>query len=248
MAGHSKWAQIKHKKQKEDAKRGILFTKLIREITVAAREGGNPDINPKLRRAIENAKSAGMPKENIERAIKRGTGELPGVHYEKVVYEGYSPGGSAIFIEAITDSKNRTTAGIRHIFNKYGGNLGQSGCVAWMFKEKGIIYVEKEKTDEDTLVEICIEGGGEDVKDEGDMFYITMAPEKLEKMKELLNKKKIPYRSAEITKLPQTIVGLKGKEARQTLKIMNSLEEMEDVQKVYSNFDIPEEILKEEVE
>lgn len=246
MSGHSKWAQIKHKKAKEDAKRGNLFTKLIREITVAARGGGDPTTNHKLRHAMEYAKSSGMPKENIERAIKRGTGELPGVMYESVAYEGYSPGGAAIFVEALTDNKNRTTAEIRHIFSKYGGNLGQTGCVAWMFTEKGMIYIDKGETEEEKLFELCIENGGEDVMAEDDSFYITTSPDKLEIIKRVLEENRIKYREAYLTKLPKSTVKVEGKEARQTIQIMNLLEDHEDVQKVYSNFDIPDEILKEE--
>lgn len=246
MSGHSKWAQIKHKKQKEDARRGILFTKLIREITVAARSGGNPDENPKLRHAMDDAKSSGMPKENIERAIKRGTGELPGVTYESVAYEGYSPGGAAILVEAVTDNKNRTTSEIRHIFSKHGGNLGQSGCVAWIFREKGIIYVDKKETSEENLIELCIEGGGEDVVAEDNAFYITTPNDKFQSVKKVLENNNIRYRYAELTKLPQSTVKLDGKDAHQTLKLMDLLEEHEDVQKVYSNFDIPDEILNQE--
>lgn len=247
MSGHSKWAQIKHKKAKEDAKRGNLFTKLIREITIAARNGGDPSTNPKLRHAIDEAKTAGMPKENIERAIKRGTGELPGVMYEAVVYEGYSPGGAAILVEVLTNNKNRTTAEIRHMFSKYGGNLGQAGCVAWMFADKGIVYVDKNETSEENLITLCIEQGGEDVGTEDDSFYITAPPDKFESIKKILESNKIKYRDAQLTKLPKSTVKLDGKEARQSLKLMELLEEYEDVQKVYANFDIPDEILKEEL-
>ena len=245
MSGHSKWAQIKHKKQKEDARRGILFTKLIKELSTAAKQGGgDPDSNPWLRRAIETAKAARMPKENIERAIKRGTGELPGVSYEPVTYEGYGPGGVAIFIEAITDNKNRTTSEIRHIFSKYGGSLGASGCVAWMFIEKGVIYVDKNEANEDTLLNICIEQGGEDVILESDTFRITTPVANFESVKKTLEKEGIKYTSAEITKLPQSTVRLEGTRASQTVKLMDSIEEQEDVQKVYANFDIPDEVLE----
>ncbi|MCK4307034.1 YebC/PmpR family DNA-binding transcriptional regulator [candidate division WOR-3 bacterium] len=247
MSGHSKWSSIKHKKQKEDAKRGILFTKLIRELTVAARDGGgDPATNPRLRTAMDTAKSAAMPKENIERAIKKGTGELPGVSYESVTYEGYSPGGAAIFIEALTDNKNRTTSEIRHIFSKHGGNLGQNGCVAWIFQEKGVIYVDKKEIDEEKLIELCIEQGGEDVSPEDDSFCITTPPDKFEGIKKALADEKINYKDAECTKLPQSTIRIDGKEAQQTLKLMNLLEEQEDAQKVYSNFDIPDEILAQE--
>ncbi|MCK4352446.1 YebC/PmpR family DNA-binding transcriptional regulator [candidate division WOR-3 bacterium] len=245
MSGHSKWSQIKRKKGKEDAKRGNLFTKLIREIAVIAKDGGgDPDTNPRLRTAIESAKSASMPKENIERAIKRGTGELPGVSYEPVSYEGYGPGGVALFIEALTDNKNRTTSAMRHIFSQCGGNLGSSGCVAWMFVEKGTIYVAKNETTEETLLEVCIEEGGEDVVLEGDSFRITTSPDKFENVKKALEERKIKYRDAEFTKIPKSTVKLEGKNAVQTLKLMDSIEEQEDVQKVYANFDIPDEIFE----
>ncbi len=247
MSGHSKWSSIKHKKQKEDAKRGVIFTKLIRELTVAARDGGgDPNTNPKLRTAMDTAKSDGMPKENIERAIKKGTGELPGVSYESLTYEGYSPGGAAIFVEALTDNKNRTTSEIRHIFSKFGGNLGQNGCVAWIFQEKGILYVDKKEIDEEKLIELCIEQGGEDVSSEDDSFYITTPPDKFEVIKKALANGKIKYKDAELTKEPKSTMQLDGKEAQQTLKLMDSLEEQEDVQKVYSNFDIPDEMLNRE--
>lgn len=246
MSGHSKWSQIKRKKQALDAKRGNLFTKLIRELAVVAKEsGGDPDKNPRLRTAISIAKAASMPKENIDRAIKRGTGELPGVTYESVSYEGYGPGGVAIFVEALTDNKNRTTAAFRHIFLKYGGNLGSSGCVAWIFIEKGIMYVDKNETDEDTLLEVCIEGGADDVVLEGSAFRITAPPNKLEAVKKALEEKGIKYRDAELTKTPQSTVKVDGKKAEQTLRLMDSIEEQEDVQKVYANFDMPDEILEQ---
>ncbi len=248
MSGHSKWSTIKHKKQKEDAKRGIIFTKIIREITVAAREhGGDPNSNPRLRTAMDTARSAGMPKENTERAIKKGTGELPGVSYESITYEGYGPGGVAIFVETLTDSRNRTTSEVRHVFSKHGGNMGQNGCVAWIFQEKGIIYVDKKEIDEEKLLELCIEEGGEDVSTENDLFCITTPPDKFETVKKALTDKKINYKDAEFTKLPQSTTKLKGKEAKQTLKLLGFLEDLEDVQKVYSNFEIPDEILEEEL-
>jgi len=247
MSGHSKWATIKHKKAKEDAVRGALFTKLIREISTIARQGGgDPDKNPALRKAMETAKASRMPKENIERAIKRGTGELPGVSYEPVTYEGYGPGGFAIFIEALTDNKNRTTSEIRHLFSKYGGSLGSNGCVGWMFVDKGIIYVDKGETDEDKLISICLEQGGEDVVLEGDVFTITTSVAKFESAKKALEKEGIKYKDAELTKLPQSTVKLEGARASQALKLMNLIEEQDDVQKAYANFDIPDEILEKE--
>lgn len=248
MSGHSKWKTIKHKKEKEDAKRGTMFTKLIRELTVAAKEGGgDPTMNSKLRTAMENAKNCGMPKDHVEKAIKRGTGELPGVMYEPVSYEGYAPGGAAILVEVLTDNKNRTTAEVRHIFAKYGGNLGQNGCVAWMFEEKGIVYVDKSETNEEKLVNLCIELEGEDVgTDDETAFYMTTRPDKFEDLKKALDENKIKYKKAEITKLPKTTIKVEKKEAKQALQIMDLLEEHEDVQKVYANFDIPDELLQEE--
>lgn len=244
MSGHSKWSQIKRKKGKADAQRGATFTKIIKELTVAAKEGGgSPDANPRLRTIIESAKAAGMPKDNIERAIKRGTGELPGVIYEAVNYEGYGPGGVAILVEALTDSKNRTTAEIRHIFVKHNGNLGSNGCVAWQFIDKGIIYVDKTEANEEKLIEVCLENGGEDVSDEEDAFRVTTSMDKFEAVKAALAKANIKYKEAEITKIPQSTIRLEGKEAEQVLRLMEDLEEHDDVQKAYANFDIPDEVL-----
>lgn len=245
MSGHSKWASIKHKKGQTDAKRGILFSKLIKEITLAARQGGDPDTNPRLRTAMAIAKAQSMPKENIEKAIKRGTGELPGTTIEEINYEGYGPAGVAILIEAISDNKNRTTAEIRHIFSKYGGNLGASGCVAWMFADKGIMYVDKADADEDALLEIGLELGIDDIETEDNSFRVTTSPELFEKMKETLENKKIKYSQAELTKVPQSTIKVGAKQAHTLLKLMDMLEEHEDVQKVHSNFDIPDEVLEE---
>jgi len=246
MAGHSKWAQIKRKKEKMDKRRGQIFTKLIREITVAAREGGgNPEFNPRLRLAIEHAKAHNMPWENIERAIKRGTGELPGVSYEEIRYEGYGPGGVAFIIETMTDNRNRTTSEIRHIFSKHGGHLGSTGCVAWMFQDKGFITVEKSKVDEDTIIEIALEAGAEDVKAEGDYYEIVTDPRSFHQVKTALEERGIPYESAELTKIPQNTVRLEGDQAIKILKLMEELEEHPDVQHVYANFDIPESVMME---
>jgi len=247
MSGHSKWAKIKRKKQSADVQKGKLFSKLIREITIAARQGGDPEGNPRLRTAIEAAKAANMPAENIKRAIKRGTGEIPGVTYEETSYEGYGPGGVAILIDVVTENKNRTTAEIRHIFSKYGGNLGSTGCVSWMFQEKGIFYVDKEEVDEDTLLEVALEAGADDVKLEEDSYKIVTPPEKFGTLKKALEEKGIKYTDAEITKNPQSVVKLDGKEALQVLKLMDAFEACEEVQHVYANFDIPEEILKQAV-
>jgi len=245
MSGHSKWSSIKHKKGATDAKRGKIFTKLIKEITVAARMGGggDPTTNPRLRTAILAAKSENMPKDNIERAIKKGTGELEGVNYEDIIYEGYGPGGTAILIESLTDNKNRTVADIRYILNKAGGKLDVNGCVAWMFEKKGYIVVENSKIDEDTLMEIAIDAGAEDVREDETNFEIITKPRDLESVKTAIDKKSIRYIVAEITMLPKSTVNLEGKEAEQMVRLMENLEDCDDVQKVYTNADIPEEIL-----
>lgn len=244
MSGHSKWSSIKHKKGATDAKRGKIFTKLIKEITVVARTGGgDPDANPRLRTAIAAAKSENMPKDNIERAIKKGTGELEGVNYEESTYEGYGPGGAAVFIESVTDNKNRAVADIRHIFSKNGGNLGENGCVAWMFDKKGYIAIEKKAVDEDSLMETAIEAGAEDVREDNGSFEIITEPDDFESVKEAIDKAAIPYIDAEITMLPQSTTNLEGKQALQMVKLMEALEDCDDVQKVYTNADIPEEIV-----
>ncbi len=242
MAGHSKWANIKHKKAREDAKRGKIFTKIAREIIVAARlGGGDPDSNPRLRRAIQKAKSYNMPKENIERAIKRGTGELEGTSFEEVIYEGYGPGGVAILIEAITDNRNRTVSEIRTIFTKHGGSLGEAGCVAWMFDKKGMITVEG--VDEDKLMEIAIEAGAEDVREDEGVFQVITAPDELEDVKEQIEQRGITVKEATLTYLPQSTVRVEGEKAEKLIKLLDALENHDDVQNVYANFDVPEEVL-----
>ena len=244
MSGHSKWSSIKHKKGATDAKRGKIFTKLIKEITVVARVGGgDPDANPRLRTAIAAAKNENMPKDNIERAIKKGTGELEGVNYEESTYEGYGPGGAAVFIESVTDNKNRAVADIRHIFSKHGGNLGENGCVAWMFDKKGYIAIEKKVVDEDSLMETSIEAGAEDVREDNGSFEIITEPDDFESVKTAIDKAAIPYLDAEITMLPQSTTNLEGKQALQMVKLMEALDDCDDVQKVYTNADIPEEIV-----
>jgi len=245
MAGHSKWAQIKRKKAAQDQKRGKIFTKLIREIIVAARMGGgNPENNPRLRAAIAAAKAENMPKENIERAIKKGTGELEGAHFEEVTYEGYGPGGVAVLIHAMTDNRNRTTAEIRHMFSKVGGNLGATGCVSWLFHKKGVITVSKEDVSEERLLEVVMEAGAEDIKEGKGEYEILTSPESFEAVVEALKEAQIPYQSAEITMYPETTVKLEGKEAEQMLRLMEMLEDHDDVQKVYANFDISEETME----
>ncbi|MBT8356998.1 MAG: YebC/PmpR family DNA-binding transcriptional regulator [Desulfobacterales bacterium] len=244
MSGHSKWSSIKHKKGATDAKRGKIFSKIIKEITVAARMGGgDPDANPRLRTIIAAAKSENMPKDNIERAIKKGTGELEGVNYEESTYEGYGPGGAAVFIESLTDNKNRAVADIRHIFSKYGGNLGENGCVAWMFDKKGYIAIEKKAVDEDSLMETAIEAGAEDVREDNGSFEIITEPDDFESVRTAVDHAAISYIDAEVTMLPQSTTNLEGKQALQMVKLMEALEDCEDVQKVYTNADIPEEIV-----
>jgi YebC/PmpR family DNA-binding regulatory protein len=244
MSGHSKWSSIKHKKGITDARRGKIFTKLIKEITVAARMGGG-DIgsNPRLRSAVQAAKSENMPKDNIERAVKKGTGELEGVLYEESIYEGYGPGGAAVYIESLTDNKKRTVADIRHILNKAGGNLGSNGCVAWMFEKKGYIVVENQAVNEDALMEVAIDAGAEDVREDNSNYEIITAPKNFEAVKIAVDKASIPYIVAEITMFPQSTVNLQGKEAEQMLNLMETLEDCDDVQKVYTNADIPEELV-----
>jgi YebC/PmpR family DNA-binding regulatory protein len=245
MSGHSKWSSIKHKKAAVDAKRGKIFTRLIKEITVAARMGGSgdPDANPRLRTAIQAAKSENMPKDRIERAIKKGTGELEGVDYEEVVYEGYGPGGAAVLIESLTDNKNRAVADIRHIFSKNGGNLGENGCVAWMFDKKGYINVERDVVEEEVLIEAALEAGAEDIREDASSFEVVTEVSDFEAVKQAVDTAGIPYIEAEITMLPQTTTDLAGKEAEQMVRLMEMLEDCEDVQKVYTNADIPDEVV-----
>lgn len=244
MAGHSKWANIKHRKGAVDAKRGKIFTKLIKEITVAARMGGGDiNANPRLRSAVLAAKAENMPKDNMERAIKKGTGELEGVNYEELSYEGYGPAGAAVLLESLTDNKNRAVAEIRHIFNKHGGNLGENGCVGWMFEKKGYLVVEKRVTDEETLMETALEAGAEDVREDGDNFEVVTAPEDYEAVKEAIDAAEITTLSAEVTMLPQNMTELAGKDAEKMIKLMDALDDCDDVQKVYTNADIPDDVM-----
>lgn len=246
MAGHSKWKQIKRKKAATDAKRGAAFTKVIREITIAAKQGGgDPAGNPRLRTAIEAAKAENMPWDNIERAIKKGTGELEGVQYQEVTYEGYGPGGAAIFIEATTDNPNRTVADIRHLFSRHGGNLGAANSVAWMFDRQAVITVDATKADEDATLEAALAAGADDVTREGDSFVISAPSTALHAVREQLAGRKLPVTSAEIAMIPKSTVKVERKDAQALLRLVEGLEEMDDVAKVHSNFDIDTEAMAE---
>ncbi|HDS17018.1 MAG TPA: YebC/PmpR family DNA-binding transcriptional regulator [Proteobacteria bacterium] len=248
MSGHNKWSSIKHKKGAADAKRGKIFTKIIKEIIVAARSGGgDPDMNPRLRTAVSAAKTANMPKDNIERAIKKGTGDLDGVQYVEYTYEGYGPGGAAIMLDILTDNKNRTAAEVRHIFNKGNGNLGENGCVSWIFETKGVIVCERDKVNTETLFELALEAGADDVLDEegSDNIEIHTSLEAFDEVRDALERAEIAMLSATVDKVPSNTVSLEGKAAEQMLRLLDSLEDCDDVQKVYSNFDIDDAILEE---
>ena len=246
MSGHSKWSTIKHKKGKEDARRGKIFTKLIKEITIAARMGGgDPNGNPRLRSAILAAKAENMPKENIERAVKKGTGELPGVAYEEATFEGYGPGGVAVLVEILSDNRKRTVADIRHIFAKNAGNLGEAGCVSWMFDKRGLIVFEKDKVDEEKLMNLAVEAGAQDVRETDKEFEVITEPAAFEPIKKQLEEIHLNFSYAEISMVPQSTVRLVGKEAQQMLRLMESLEDSDDVQHVYANFDIPDEEMEQ---
>ncbi len=245
MSGHSKWSTIKRKKGKIDAERGKIFTRLIREITVAARHGGaNPDSNPRLRTAIATAKESSMPADNIKRAIMKGTGELPGQVVEEITYEGYGPGGAAVLVEVVTDNKNRVVSEIRHIFDRYSGNLGASGSVGWIFTKQGYFTVEKNKIGEDDLLSIVLDAGATDMQTAGDVYEIYTPFHSFETVRLALEKNKIPSATAEVTMTPSTTVRLEGKGAEHMLKLMEALEDQDDVQKVYSNFDIDEAVME----
>ena len=247
MAGHSKWANIKHRKGAQDAKRGKRFTKIIKEITIAARLGGGDlDANPRLRKAVSNGKSNNLPIDNITRAIKKGTGELEGVSYEEVTYEGYGPGGVAIMMDIITDNKNRTVAEVRHLLSKYGGNLGETGSVAWVFDKKGQIILDSNSGDEDVVFEVALEAGADDFEAEDGFYTVTTDATSLMDVRDTLEKAGYEIRSAEIEMVPKTLQKLEGKEAQSTLKLMDALEDNDDITKLYSNFDVDEEALLQE--
>jgi len=245
MSGHSKWSTIKHKKAAKDAKRGKIFTKLIKEITVAARlGGGDQNANPRLRTAVLNAKAQSMPNDNIDRAIKKGTGELEGVSYDEVTYEAYGPGGVAMLVAVVTDNRNRTVAEIRSIFNKHGGNLGETGSVAWMFDKRGLVAVERDAVEEERLMEIALEAGADDVRDTGDLFEVLTTPEAFEDVRQAIEAAGIQMASAEIAMIPQSSVQLEGKGAEQMVRLLELLEDHDDVQSVSSNMDIAAEELE----
>lgn len=246
MSGHSRWSTIKRKKSKEDDKKGRIFTKLGKEITMAARfGGGDPDGNTRLRQAVLNAKAYNMPSENIKRAIQKGTGELPGTNYEESIYEGYGPGGVALLVSTLTDNRNRTISEIRYLFSKYAGNLGEAGCVSWMFHRKGYIVVEKGKISEDELMELVITAGAEDMRDDGSNYEIITAPENYEQVLKVLEDNNIKLAVSEIAMLPKSTIKIEGKTAKQVLKMMEVLEEHDDVQNVWANFDIDESEIEE---
>ena len=244
MSGHSKWATIKHKKGATDAKRGKIFTRLIKEITIAAKSGGgDPDGNPRLRTAILAAKAENMPADNIKRAIQRGTGELEGLSYDEITYEGYGPGGVALIVEVLTDNKNRAVSEIRHAFSKNGGNLGAEGAVAWMFSKKGVISIAKDAASEDKLMEIVLESGAEDLNDEGEHWEILADPADFEAVTNALKAAKIPTETAEVTKIASTYTRLEGSQANAMMRLLETIEDLDDTQNVYSNFDFDEATL-----
>ena len=245
MAGHSKWANIKHRKAAVDAKRGKVFTKLIRELTVAAKEGGeDPESNPRLRTAISAAKGQNMPNDTIDRAVKRGVGDLDGISYQEIFYEGYGPGGSAVYVRTLTDNKNRTVSEVRRIFTKHGGSLGENGCVSWMFDLKGRFAFNLDSADEEEIFDITIDAGADDVKLEESEIVVITSTDTFEDVKKAINDAGLKYESAEVTMIPQNNVKIEGKEAEHMVRLMESLEDSDDVQSVYANFDIEEKVLE----
>ena len=244
MSGHSKWSTIKHKKAMVDARRGKMFTKLIRELTSAARAGGgDPDVNPRLRTAVASAKGANMPNDTIQRAVQKGTGEIAGETYEEVIYEGYGAGGVAVLVDTLTDNKNRTVAEIRHLFARHGGSMGENGCVAWMFQRQGFLALDAGSIDEDALLELVLEAGGDDVKTENDLYEILTSPEAFEDVRSSLEAQGLTPEVAEVTMLPQSTVSIEGKQAEQVLRLMEALDDQDDVRRAYANFDIPDDVM-----
>ncbi|HXS98872.1 MAG TPA: YebC/PmpR family DNA-binding transcriptional regulator [Candidatus Limnocylindrales bacterium] len=244
MSGHSKWATIKHKKAALDAKRGKTFTRIIKEITIAARNGGDPDANPRLRTAILAAKAVSMPADNIKKAVMRGTGELEGGQIDEVMFEGYGPGGAAVLVNVATDNRNRTVSDIRHVFSKNGGNMGEQGSVAWMFERKSQIFIERDKATEDGLMGIVLDAGADDLRDDGDQWEVLSAPEAHDAVLKALESSNIPTVEAAIAMVPKNLVRLEGKNANAMIRLNDALEEHDDVQSVYSNFDIDEKELE----
>jgi len=244
MSGHSKWATIKHKKAALDAKRGKAFTRIIKEIMIAARQGGDPDMNPRLRTAVVAAKAVSMPAENIKRAIMRGTGELEGGQIDEIVFEGYGPGGAAVLVKVATDNRNRTVSEIRHVFSKNGGNLGELGSVSWMFERKGQILIEKDKAGEDQLMTIALDAGADDLRDDGESWEVISPPEAHDAVLQAIQSAGIPTVSAEVAIVPKNLMKLEGKNAQGMLRLSEALEEHDDVQNVYSNFDVDEKELE----
>jgi len=248
MSGHSKWSTIKRKKGAADAKRGKVFSKYIKELTVAAKMGGgDPETNPRLRTVIDKAKSVNMPNDNIERAIKKGTGELDGVNYEDVIYEGYGPNGVALFITVLTDNKNRTVAELRHLLSKNNGSLGENGCVAWMFTKKGTLIFDKGSVDEEKLMDTAIEAGAEDIKDSGDTFDVITTPESFDAVKKACEDAGLTPAEADVAMIPQNTIKLEGDDAAKMLKLMEAIEDHDDVQDVYANFDIDANVMEKEL-
>jgi YebC/PmpR family DNA-binding regulatory protein len=246
MSGHSKWHNIRLKKQKVDLVRGKLFSKLAREIAVAAKEGGaDPDGNPRLRTAVERAREAGVPNDNITRALQRGAGEIAGATYESITYEGYAPGGVAVLVEVLTDNRNRTASDIRNLFTRYGGALSEAGSVSWMFDRVGLIALDRSKVKEDDVLSAALDAGAEDIRTAGDVFEVVSSPEQFFKVKQALERAKLPILSADVTLVPKSTVRVEGKDAQRVLQLMDALEEHDDVQRAYANFDIPDEILQQ---
>ena len=245
MSGHSRWAQIKRKKGKTDVQRGKLFSKILREITVAAKNGGgDPKANMRLKAAIESAKEANMPQDNIKRAVQKGTGELPGESYEEISYEGYAPGGVAVLVQVLTDNRNRTGPEIRHAFEKFGGNMGSSGAVAWMFERQGIIQVDSSKIDEDELLAKALDAGATDMRRAEKVFEIVTAPAEMDAVRDALSRARVPVLESQVSFVPQSTVRVEGKDATSVVRLIEALEEMDDVQSVYANYDIPDEVLE----